>query len=623
MFMFLLYVIILYIGSIGFSSLIKDKFKINNLKNILGFCIMLMILQIGYYPMQYFQLSSIFVNIWTFIVLLIGLIMGIKNIKILDFDFIKRYEFWLIFIIVFFIIKIIPGMEAGDDIFYMSLFIDNSSIDKINSIDPRTGIVGNIDNVYLYQGYYLLMSFFYRVQNTLFNNNINNIFISFRTTMSLLSIIFSSQIFVYLKNKYLKNKPLILIAIVQILSFFLIAVLEWCHIYWGSFMLFQIYVPLFMILFNNYLNDNKYKYLLFIVNFAAISLASSTLFLFMIISFSYFTYELFNNKACCENYYFILFPSFIYISFLFNILWINIPIILIYILLKKYKNILNRVFNKYLKYLIIILPIIFCLLSFTGNYIHSLETYRVSKITILYNLFIVCYVIYLKIINQKIPSVLFVTAIVSIFFFNPLVRPFVSHNFTSTYVYYRLFYITKNPLVVTILFLNIYDQLIKYKIKLFVPCYYILLICLIINYGYHFCKDTILLDNYNIKYNYILREDIYSMQLGKQLKELPPASKIFSVYFAPRIYNKDLITIVARYPHDYSWYKDIMVRTLYREVITKQEYYWFNGEVKEKEYDYLITYNDPKQLKNLRESDYEIIYKNSMFVLSKVIKNNN
>ena len=55
------------------------------------------------------------------------------------------------------------------------------------------------------------------------------------------------------------------------------------------------------------------------------------------------------------------------------------------------------------------------------------------------------------------------------------------------------------------------------------------------------------------------------------------------------MYNDKLITTVARYPDDYNkWYKDIIVRTIYREKMTNREYAWFNAKVKEEDYDYLM-----------------------------------
>lgn len=624
MFMFLLYVLVLYICSIGGSFYLKENKKLLSIKNIIGFCTYLGTLQIIYYPLQYFKVGSVYFHIVTGIITIIFFILGSIHIKKEDFSIFKKYEFWIILVLVFVIIKIIPGMEAGDDSFYMALFMDNADISKINSIDPRTGLLGNIDSVYLYQGYYNLMSFIYKMQSLIFKSNINNIFVSFRSTMSLLSVIFSAQVLVNLKEKYKNKDNRRIYPLIQILSILLIAVLEWCHIYWGSFMLFQIYIPAFMIIFSMYLEDNKYKYTLAIINLAAISLASSSLFLFAFITFGYFLYEAIKKQVKCEDYAIILAPSIIYVAFLFNKLWL-IPIYgLLVIGLFLFEKQISKIINSKLIYAVFLLPIIFFILGKMGDYLWGIETYRVGKPTVLYSLALVCYTIYLKIKKEDISPILFVAAVISVFFFNPLVQPFVSHHFTSTYVYYRLFYIIKSPVVVTVFFLSIYDVLRKKK-KFYVPAYIGLLLILIANYGYHLCKDTILLDNYNIPYNYLLREDKYSHELGEELIKLPDNTKIFSVYFAPRIYNKELNTDVARYPYDSKWDRNVLVSGLYKDYdFPYDEYDHFNREVNNNNYQYLITYNDDSMIGDIDDEDYTIVYQNNMYVLieSKSLKTN-
>ena len=621
--MFILYALIIYLVSIGASFYIKKDSKLYSLRGIIGFATFLGISQIFYYPLQYFKVSSLFINIVTILLIIPFLILGIKNLKKDYFNFIKSYEFWILLILIFIFGRIIPGVDAGDDYFYMSLFKDNSNINKINSIDPRTGLFGKIDSVYLYQGYYLLMSFFYRIQNILFLNSINNIFISYRTTMSLIATIFTSQIYLYIKNTYIKRVGKIFY-LIQILSVFLVASLEWIHIYWGSFMIFQIFIPLIMIVFGSYLEDRKYRYTLLFINLGTLSLASSMLFLFGIIAFAYFFYELWNNKAHLEEYFLILLPSFVYIAFVFNLLYL-IPIIIIsFIIFINSKDAINKVANKYLKYILLFIPLIFITISLLGDYVFKIESYRVSKNTIAYNLLITIYIIYRLIKDRKLDHNLFLFMIVTLYFFNPIVQPFVSHHLTSTYVYYRLFYITKNPFMVSIILISVYEYINKAKLSsLLKPIYVVLLVLLIVIYGYHFSKGTVLQKNYFIDYDYVLREDTYSKELGERVKELEDGSKIFSIYFAPRMYNDKLITTVARYPDDYNkWYKDILVRTIYREKMTNREYAWFNAKVKEENYDYLITYNNKKQLNNLKDYQYRIIYENKLFVLIKVIKEN-
>ena len=498
MFMFLIYVLILYIASIGCGSYIKKESKVYSLRSIIGFCTFLGVSQIIYYPLQYIKSSSLTINIITLILLLGAFILGLFKMKKDDFKFLKSYEFWFILLIVFFIIKIIPGSEAGDDSFYMSLFKDNSDINSINTINPRTGLVGKIDNVYLYQGFYLLMSFLYRVQSLLFNGNINNIFVSYRTTMSLFAVIMSSLIFIYIRNNYKDKKNYKVFYLVEILSFFLVAVLEWEHIYWGSFMIFQIFVPLLMILFNNYLKDkDNYKYILLLVNLGCLSLASSILFLFAIIAFSYYVYELFiTKKAKTKDYFFMLIPSVIYVSFLYDKLILLLLLLVLIILFNKFEKEIDKFIIKYLRYLIFVIPFAFIGLSFyvckSLGYPFSLEVYRVSKITIVYNFAIVIYGLYLLKKKEKINPNIFAFMIVVFFFFNPIVEPFVSHYLTSTFVYYRLFYITRNPFIVTVVFLSIYETCKKHEYGKYITPLFVIGVCLlIVNYGRIFINSTI------------------------------------------------------------------------------------------------------------------------------------
>ncbi len=622
MFMFIVYVFILFIASIGCGSFIKKDSKLFPLRSIIGFCAYLGITQLVYYPLQYFKVSSTVMNIVTFLMLSFAFVYGLFKMKKEDFKFLKSYEFWIILIAVFLITKIIPGVDAGDDSFYMSLFKDNANIGSINKIDPRVGSVGIIDPVYLYQGFYVLMSFLYFVQDLLFKGDISNIFISFRTTMSLFAVIFSSIIFVYVKDNLKTKKNSKIFYFVELLAFFLVAVLEWTHIYWGSFMIFQIFVPLEMILFTLYLKDKeKYKYILLIVNLGTLSLASSMLFLFAIIAFGYFAYEIFiTKKAKCMDYLLMLLPSFVYAVFVFD-KFILVPLILLVIILM-YKNYeqLDKFINKYVKYVVVVLPLIFTVLSYILYQGFSIETYRVSKVTLLYNVVISLYSIYLIVKKEKINPSIFAFMIVVFIFFNPLTEPFVSHFMTSTHVYYRLFYITRNPFIVTVVFLSIYETCIKHKFKKYLKPLFICGMCLLLaNYGKNFLSSTVLLDDYNIKYDYLLREDYYSKELGKEVSKLPDNSNIFSIYFAPRMYKDELVTTVARYPEKHEWRWNAIVRVLYgTDELTESLYGYFIKEIKDNHYDYIITYNIKEKRARYSNELFDIMYENDMFVLIKV-----
>ena len=68
--MFILYVLVLFIASNGLGKLIlKEDNKLYPLRSLIGFTILLSILQIGYYPLEQRFLSSNIAMIYTSIVI--------------------------------------------------------------------------------------------------------------------------------------------------------------------------------------------------------------------------------------------------------------------------------------------------------------------------------------------------------------------------------------------------------------------------------------------------------------------------------------------------------------------------------------------------------------------------
>lgn len=609
--MFIIYTLILFICSNGLGKyFVKKDSKLYILKSLLGFLILLAILQLGYYPIQYFNLSSTIHLIWTSIVLLITFILGIKNLKKEDFNFLKSYEFYVFVILMFVVIKILPATEAGDDAFYMPFIMDNAYLHEINTVNPRTGKISLIDNVYWYQGYYLLHSLFYRIQNILFNAS-TDVIISFKTTMTLLSSIFASLIFKFMKDTL---KPLInkyIYHIITLLSLLLVGVLEWSHIYWGSFIIFPIFIPLYILLFNEYLQekDKKIKYALFTSNIGMISLASTSLFLNLIITFGFFIYELFKKQCKAEDYYFILIPCMLYACLILNILWLFPILLIMYFILLKYKNHINKFINKYLFYPLLALPIIFTILSLILYHNVNWSLYRLGYPILIFNSIITGIIIYQIIKNKEINPILFVFAVTFIYFFNPLVGPFVSHYMTSTTVFYRLFYITKNPVVITTIFITLYINFKETKVLKYLVITGISI--LLINYGYNLLKGTILEPTYFKSYNYLLRETKDSNDLGNYLFNLEEG-KILSIYVAPRMYNNKLKTTVYRYPNDTDIRSDYWLNVLYFNETNVLE---FLNSMKLYEYDYIIIYTNSN---TIIDEYYRTVYQNDTFQLLQV-----
>jgi len=609
--MFILYVLVLFIASNGLGKLIlKEDNKLYPLRSLIGFTILLSILQIGYYPLEQRFLSSNIAMIYTSIIICISFIIGLIKIDKSDFSFLKHYEFYVIIILIFIIIKVLPYNEAGDDVFYMPFIKDNAYINNLNTMNPRTGEIGKVSNIYWYQGYYLLNSFIYRIQNTLFNNSAN-ILISFRTTMSLLFSIFASYILTYIRktNKNKINKYVFLL--IQILSILLVGSQEWSHIYWGSFVLFTVFIPLFLLEFNEYLRDKSLtnKVLLLFSCLASISLASSALYLYGIIIFGFLLYESLIKKAKIEDYYFIVLPLMHYATLILNLkkaFWIIILGFIIIYFLKKY---INKIYNKIGFYLLLTVPLTFICVNLFYLKNFNWDLYRLGYAILFFNIVISIYLIYIFIRKKQIDPLLFVFVTTVLVFFNPLTSATISKYLTTTSVYYRIFYITKNPLIISLIFITIYNY-IKDK-KAFRIIFISLISLLIINYSKNLVKFTLLAPSYCQRYNYLYRETYDNIELEKYLYELKEG-KILSIYFAPRIANTKLKSFVYRYPNDTKLKDDFWLNVLYYDNNNVVE---FIKEIKQNQFNYIIIYNN-ENIKN--KFDLKIIFENDTYVMYEV-----
>ena len=173
MLMFIIYALLIFIVSNGVGKLfIKKDSSLYKLVSPIGFIILMGLLQIVYYPFEYFHLSGNISFIITGIISIILLILGIKNLKKEDFSFLKDYRFYLLLLLLFGIMKIIPSVDATDDEFYFPLIMDNA-YNLVNTIDPLRGIKSIVDPYHAYQGFYLFVSFIYRVQHSIFNSTLD------------------------------------------------------------------------------------------------------------------------------------------------------------------------------------------------------------------------------------------------------------------------------------------------------------------------------------------------------------------------------------------------------------------------------------------------------------------
>lgn len=613
--MALIYALIIIIASLGISKLvIKKESKFYKLRIILGFCFLLAILQIGYYPIQFFKLSSKVFIYYTSFVLIPSFLIGLIHLKKEDFDFLNNPFFYFLLIMVFFVIKIVPSIDAGDDWFYMALFKDNSMIEKINTIDPRTGQVGKIDSVYLFQGFFLLQSYFYNIQNSLFNSATDILVVS-RSLFSLLFVLFSSIILDYIKSLNLLKNHKFVFFLIQLLSILLISYIEWEHIYWGSYSIFMIFIPLYILIFNEYVKSysTKIKKLLFVLTISLISICSSSLFLIIFITFSFFLYSLYNKKANVEDYFFILIPTIFNGILLLNWL-ILIPItFVLYVIVHKYNYNISRIFNKYMFKFVFILPIIMTIYGCVSENKIDWVSYKLGYPLLIFNFSMSFFILFFLRKKFKSNPILFVYLMYILFFFNPFVCNFISNYLTSKFVYYRLYYAIKNPYLITILFAEVY-KFIENKTKILRYIFVICIILLITYYGHIALDNTVFYKDYsNIEYNYFLRESTDLIELGQKLYELKDG-KVLSIYVAPRIYNSELESTVYKYPGDKNNETHLMYQVIYmHDDIDNKSIKEFNKRIADNNYTHIIIFNDEKVIKRL--SHFKIAYQNKSYVL--------
>ena len=229
---------------------------------------------------------------------------------------------------------------------------------------------------------------------------------------------------------------------------------------------------------------------------------------------------------------------------------------------------------------------------------------------------------YLDIKTKKIGPLEFAFVMFVLFFFNPLVAPFVSKYFTSEVVYYRLFYITKNPVMIILIFNRVYLY-IKEKNKILEKIFIIGICVLILRYAYIMAGNTFLEPSYYNKYNYILRQDQDSRNLGKFLKENEDkygGNNIVSIYFSTRQYSLNYYLNNYRYPNDTKYLneeKDAFITFLYyNDNVTKEDMYNFKNKMIKESTELVITYkNKTEKIEELVDFEFEKIYENSTYVV--------
>ena len=160
----LLALILFIIGSTGVGVTLNKELNINDgFAMPIGLALILFVTQLCYYPIQYFNLSFKLLAIISSMIMIIVAIITIINIKEVLKNFKNNY---LVFVFISFIVFIFVfyncflDLDYSDSVMYLNYASQNVNIDKLNLFNLYTGKYGmEWEDLYLYQGYYHIMSY--------------------------------------------------------------------------------------------------------------------------------------------------------------------------------------------------------------------------------------------------------------------------------------------------------------------------------------------------------------------------------------------------------------------------------------------------------------------------------
>lgn len=291
----------------------------------IGFVTFFCVLQLFYYPVQFFNLSFNLIIVITTVLLILGIILAFLHLKE-----VKVSKYWLFVVLSIFVYLGVfyfcfIDIEFSDSPMYLNYIAQNINSSTLNKFDLYSGLVGKEwDGLYLYQGYYHFASYLCWMINIPYyllgsSGYVENIAIS-TWGLGLLYNVLSSMIIIniiaYLKfdNKYLKF--IVLLFTLFFSNFY----------YWRVVLAFYgntyrtILITMLMFYSYRFVNDEneKFKYLMMLIVGAGIACSSSFLFISFSVLICLCAY-LFSNKRpnAFKDMAIIVLPIAIYASVMF------------------------------------------------------------------------------------------------------------------------------------------------------------------------------------------------------------------------------------------------------------------------------------------------------------------
>ena len=176
-------------------------------------------------------------------------------------------------------------------------------------------------------------------------------------------------------------------------------------------------------------------------------------------------------------------------------------------------------------------------------------------------------------------------------------------------------------MIITI-FYSIYTY-IKDKKKMFTYAYVIGIGLLIIRYGAILGSYTFLEPTYYTKYDYILREDIDSKNLGEffaKNQEKYKGQVVTSMYFSPRQYSLNYYANTYRYPYDEKYLKDekdaYTIFLYNNDNVTQDDMYNFKNAMHKDKTKIVVTYtNKIQKMEKWIDFNFSKIYQNETYAV--------
>lgn len=467
----------------------------------IGFVTFFSVLQLFYYPVQFFNLSFNLIIAITTILLILGIILAFLHLKE-----VKVSKYWLLVVLSIFVYLGVfyfcfIDIEFSDSPMYLNYIAQNINNSTLNKFDLYSGLVGQEwDGLYLYQGYYHFASYLCWMINIPYyllgsSGYVENIAIS-TWGLGLLYNVLSSMIIIniiaYLKfdNKYLKFVVLLFTLLFSNFYYWRVVLAFYGNTYRT--------ILITMLMFYSYRfvnNENeKFKYLMMLIVGAGIACSSSFLFISFSVLICLCAY-LFSNKRtnAFKDMAIIVLPIAIYASVMFYksnklIGMILVTIFLIYYLFKNTYIINNicQIIEKFLfKYAKIIffvfLPLLLIAYSFYLNvtddnllidYAYALQDHQqydmVKDYTFRYSGIIdnclniirwlgVAMVIYKAHTNGD-RYIKYTFVLMLLLFLNPLCASGLAQTIASN-VFYRNVEVLFNPFTESLILLSIIDNI--------------------------------------------------------------------------------------------------------------------------------------------------------------------